>query len=89
MSKPRAWFDKFSSYLLEFGFVCSLKDPSLFVYKQNKDVIIMLLYVDDMVITSNDSEVMKKFMAELSTEFQMKDLGQMPYFLGIQAQHHP
>jgi len=48
---PRAWFDKFSNFLLSFGFVCSFSDPSLFVCVKNSDVIMLLLYVDDMVIT--------------------------------------
>ncbi|CAA7059938.1 unnamed protein product [Microthlaspi erraticum] len=81
---PRAWFDKFSSYLLEFGFICSIKDPSLFVYSRNKDVIMLLLYVDDMIITGNNSEAMAKFKQNLSGQFRMKYLGQMAYFLGIQ-----
>lgn len=85
---PQAWFDKFSSYLLEFGFVCSIKDPSLFVYSQNKGVIMLLLYVDDMVITGNNSKTVAKFKNDLSGQFRMKDLGQMSYFLGIQAQFH-
>lgn len=55
---PRAWFDKFSSYLLQFGFVCSIKDPSLFIYSKGKDVIMLLLYVDDMLITGNSSSVL-------------------------------
>lgn len=85
---PRAWFDKFSSYLLEFGFVCCIKDPSLFLYSRNKYVIMLLLYVDDMVITGNNSEAMDKFKEDLSNQFRMKDLCQMSYFLGIQAQFH-
>lgn len=55
---PRAWFDKFSNYLIEFGFVCSYKDPSLFIYSHGKNVIMLLLYVDDMLITGNTSSVM-------------------------------
>jgi len=78
---PRAWFDKFSNYLLEFGFCCSIKDPSLFIYIKGNDLILLLLYVDDMVLTGNNLE-------DLNTHFRMKDLGQMHYFLGIQAHFH-
>lgn len=55
---PQAWFDKFSTFLLEFGFKCSIKDPSLFVFLKGKDVIMLLLYVDDMLITGNRSAAM-------------------------------
>lgn len=74
---PRAWFDKFSGFLLEFGFKCSIKDPSLFVYSKGKDVIMLLLYVDDMLITGNQSTAMKKFINDINNEFRMKDMGRM------------
>lgn len=48
----------------------------------------LLLYVDDMLITGNTSSVMETFLDELSKQFKMKDLGQMHYFLGIQATFH-
>lgn len=72
---PRAWFDKFSSFLIEFGFVCSILDPSLFVYLRGKDIILLLLYVDDMAITGNDSESMQSLLTELHKQFRMKDMG--------------
>jgi len=83
---PRAWFDKFSNFLLEFGFVCSLFDPSLFVYSRKTDVILLLLYVDDMVLTGNNSQTLIHLLAELNKQFRMKDMGQVHYFLGIQVQ---
>jgi len=52
---PHAWFDKFGYYLLEFGFSCSVKDLSLFIYIKGNDLILLLLYVDDMVLTRNSS----------------------------------
>lgn len=51
---PRAWFDKFSDFLLDFGFQCSFPDPSLFIYHKGGDVIYLLLYVDDIVLTGNN-----------------------------------
>lgn len=62
---PRAWFNKFSNFLLEFGFIYSVKDPSLFIYWHGADVIMLLLYVDDMAITGNASTVMDKLFREL------------------------
>ena len=85
---PRAWFDKFSNFLLEFGFVCSTADPSLFIYMKGSDVIMLLLYVDDMAITGNKSTVMYKLLQELHKQFRMKDLGRLHYFLGIQVHFH-
>ena len=85
---PRAWFDKFSTFLIDFGFRCFKSDPSLFVYTTEKDIIILMLYVDDMVVTGNSSEVLSKLLQQLNKEFRMKDLGMIHYFLGIQVQSH-
>ena len=48
---PRAWNDKFTGYLQAIGFQASLSDSSLFVKPDGSDVIILLLYVDDIIIT--------------------------------------
>ena len=66
---PCAWFDKFSNYLLEFGFSCSVKDPSLFIYIKGNDLILILLYVDDMVLTGNNSATLAKLLEDLNTQF--------------------
>lgn len=50
----RAWFDKFSTFLLEFGFTCSFSDPSMFICIKDENIIILLLYVDDMLVTGNN-----------------------------------
>ena len=86
---PRAWFDKFSSYLLEFGFLCNTGYPSLFVYLKGKDVMFLLLYVDDMVITGNNKDLLHQLLHSLKKQFQMKDMGPLSYSLGIQAQFTP
>ena len=84
----RAWFDKFSTFLLEFGFTCSFSDPSMFICIKGKNIIILLLYVDDMLVTCNNSKLLQDLHDALNTQFKMKDLGQLSYFLGIQIQHH-
>ncbi|XP_019086118.1 PREDICTED: uncharacterized protein LOC109126778 [Camelina sativa] len=85
---PRAWFDKFSSFLLKFGFECSFKDPSLFVYLKNNDIIILLLYVDDMALTGNNPQLINALLQSMNDEFRMKYLGRLSYFLGLQAHYN-
>lgn len=82
---PRAWFDKFNNFLLEFGFECSFPDPSLFIYHRGSDVIYLLLYVDDMIITGNNNVLLEALPSHLNTEFRMKDMGDVHYLLGIQV----
>ncbi|KAJ0028636.1 hypothetical protein Pint_36096 [Pistacia integerrima] len=81
---PRAWFDRFSAFLLKFGFFCSLADPSLFVFHSEFGSLILLLYVDDILLTGSTPELVKRFITLLSSEFAMKDLGPIHHFLGME-----
>lgn len=70
---PPAWFDRFSTFLFTLGFQSSKADPSLFVLKQQSDIVILLLYVDDMLITGNFSDLLDNSLYQLKHEFVMKD----------------
>lgn len=85
---PRAWFDKFSDFLLEYGFFCSSTDPSLFIYHQQQHTILLLLYVDDIVLTGSSSQMLSTLIQSLSLKFHMKDLGPLHYFLGIEVKQN-
>lgn len=54
---PRAWFQRLSSFLITLGFVCSLADPSLFVYKKDTTLIYLLVYVDGVIVTGNNEHI--------------------------------
>lgn len=86
---PRAWYDKFTNFILEYGFKCSTADPSLFVYHNNGKSIILLLYVDDIILTGSDNNQIQQLIQDLSLQFSMKDLGSLHYFLGIQVESTP
>ena len=81
---PRAWFDRFSTFLLQYGFFCSLSDPSLFILHSDYSSLILLLYVDDMLITGSTPTLVSNFISLLSSEFAMKDLGPIHHFLGME-----
>ncbi|XP_010694536.1 uncharacterized protein LOC104907321 [Beta vulgaris subsp. vulgaris] len=55
--------------------------------KKKQIIIVILVYVDDLIIASNDMSVVKSTKALLSSHFQMKDLGIIRYFLGIKVDH--
>ena len=80
---PRCWFEKLTNALTEFGFAQSYSDYSLFTYTKGSKEVRVLIYVDDLVIASNDIEFFVKFKAYLGECFKMKDLGKLKYFLGI------
>ncbi|OMO85296.1 Integrase, catalytic core [Corchorus capsularis] len=82
---PRAWFEKFSSTMLDSGFVQSAHDSTLFIRQSSRGIVLLLLYVDDMVITGDDDLGIKDIKNHLSRTFEMKDLGPLRYFLGIEV----
>jgi hypothetical protein len=67
------------------GFSRSAHDPALFVYTSPHGSTLLLLYVDDMIITGDDSEYIAFVKARLHEHFLMKDLGPLRYFLWIEV----
>jgi hypothetical protein len=86
---PRAWFQRFISVITAAGFSSSENDPALFVHVSSKGRTLLLLYVDDMLITGDNSDHISHVKKHLSKEFQMSDLGPLSYFLGIEVQQTP
>ncbi|GJV61403.1 ribonuclease H-like domain-containing protein [Tanacetum coccineum] len=64
----------------------SKTDSSLFVFHRESDIAYLLLYVDDIILTPSSSAFLHQIIASLPSEFAMKDLGSLNYFLGISAQ---
>uniref|UniRef100_A0A2N9EKD3 Integrase catalytic domain-containing protein n=1 Tax=Fagus sylvatica TaxID=28930 RepID=A0A2N9EKD3_FAGSY len=81
---PRAWFESFTTQLLHLGFIASSADSSLFIYKDNQVIAYLLLYVDDIVLTSNTPSFLDHLIHQLNSIFDLKDLGSLHYFLGLQ-----
>jgi hypothetical protein len=72
---PHAWFDKFRSTLLGFSFVQSQYDSSLFLCKTTNGIVLLLVYVDDIVITRTDTALIFLLQKRLQSSFHMEDLG--------------
>nr|KYP47850.1 Retrovirus-related Pol polyprotein from transposon TNT 1-94 [Cajanus cajan] len=86
---PRAWFDKLKATLFQLSFQISKCDPSLFVYSLGNNVIYILVYVDDIIITGNNSSVLHSIISQLNSTFSLKDLGRLDFFLGIEVKSNP
>ncbi|CAL1351945.1 unnamed protein product [Linum trigynum] len=82
---PRAWFEKFQSTIRDLGCQQSLNDPSLFTRKTAAGLVALLLYVDDMVITGSDPAGIRSLKEGLNAAFNLKDLGDLSYFLGLEV----
>ncbi|CAL9023567.1 unnamed protein product, partial [Prunus brigantina] len=81
---PRAWNDRFTSFLPTLGFQHTYSDSSLFVKQVDFGIVILLVYVDDIIITGSAISEIHKVIHSLTVEFELKDLGDLHYFLGIQ-----
>ena len=86
---PRAWFERFVSVIRAAGFSPSEHDPALFIHRSPHGRTLLLLYVDDMLITGDDIEHICHVKKQLGEQFQMSDLGPLSYFLGIEVLHSP
>jgi len=72
---PRALFHSLGSFPLSYGFVCSNVDPSMFILRTGSHILVLLLCVDDIILTYSSSSLLHSFMSTLSNQFAMKDLG--------------
>jgi hypothetical protein len=81
---PRASFQRFASVITAAGFFTSAHDPALFVHVSPRGRTLLLLYVDDMIITGDDTEYIAFIKTCLSDQFLMSDLDHLRYFLGIE-----
>jgi len=84
---PRAWFERLMSTLLKLGFCPGKCDPSLFTLHANQHVTFILVYVDDIIITGSSKSLLQQLVQNLHSEFYLKDLGKLDYFLGIELHH--
>ena len=82
---PRAWFQRMHSFLISVGFRQSLADSSLFIFNHGQHIIYFLLYVDDILLTGSNDRLLQSFIATLGSGFDIKDLGPLHYFLGLQV----
>jgi Reverse transcriptase (RNA-dependent DNA polymerase) len=86
---PQTWYEKLSSYLTSCNFQISSVDHSLFSKMGENCVTNILVYVDDIIITGDNLEEIKRAKVQLKENFNIKDLGLLKYFLGIEIARSP
>jgi len=86
---PRAWLDEIGQYLVISGFQTSNADFSLYVKKTNHGIVVIVIYVDDLIITRDSDANISDLKKLLKQKFEMKDLGKLHYSLGIEVIQSP
>jgi hypothetical protein len=86
---PRAWFDRLRWAMCNMGYKQCNSDHTVFYYHFGGRVTILAVYVDDMIIIGNDPLNISQLKKNLSKEFEVKDLGQLRYFLVIEIARSP
>lgn len=78
-------FEKFASTITNLGFTGSKCDSSLFVSKNKHHHTFILVYVDDMLITSSSPQHISQLISTLNQIFSLRNLGQINFFLGVEV----
>ena len=85
---PRCWSNRFDNFIKKLGFVRSRHDRCLYVRKDGSKVTYLVLYVDDILIASDDDQVIVLLKRQFKREFEMTDLGFVQSFLGIKIDYN-
>lgn len=83
---PRSWYRQLDTYLRSLGFTRTISDHSVYVRKDKEGLIIVGVYVDDLTIAPSDLDTLARFKTALSSQRNMKDLGELTYILGLQVE---
>ncbi|GMI74888.1 cysteine-rich RLK (RECEPTOR-like protein kinase) 8 [Hibiscus trionum] len=84
---PRAWFFTLKNFLLDkLGFSASKADSSLFMKNSTDAKLLLMVYVDDIVITGTKEDVVSTVVQQINAEFLLKDLGNLEFFLGMEIE---
>ncbi|GKD53292.1 retrovirus-related pol polyprotein from transposon TNT 1-94, partial [Tanacetum coccineum] len=86
---PRAWYDLLSKSLLSQEFSKGTVDPTLFIRRQGKDILLVQIYVDDIIFTSTTPELCDQFSKIMCLKFKMLMMGKISFFLGLQISQSP
>jgi hypothetical protein len=81
---PRMWYQKFDTYMLGLGFRRSKEDYCVYFKLIGNHLIYLVLYVDDMMLIGNYKEIIQDVEIQLSSKFDMKDIGAADFILSME-----
>ena len=81
---PKTWYKRIDDFLMGLRFTKSKEDSNLYYKVEDDEIMILLLYVEDLFLTGKEN-LISECKKKLAVEFEMKDLGTMHYFLGLEV----
>ena len=82
----RMWYNRLSEFLIKLGFTNNEICPCIFIRARDTGFVIIAVYVDDLNLIGSPKEI-TDMSVSLTKEFEMKDLGQTKFYLGLQIEH--
>ncbi|GKA19390.1 retrovirus-related pol polyprotein from transposon TNT 1-94, partial [Tanacetum coccineum] len=86
---PRAWYDLLLKFILSPEFSKGTADPTLFIRRQGKDILLVQIYVDDIIFASTTPELCDQFLKIMCSKFKMSMMGKISFFIGLQISQSP
>ncbi len=81
---PRAWYQCIDMFFTHEDFSRNQVDHSLYIKQTSEYLLIVIIYVDDMIILASNVSILKWLKSMLEDEFEMSDLGELHYCLGVE-----
>jgi hypothetical protein len=82
---PRAWFSRLDQYLEKQGYKRGTIDNNLYIKIEDQNMIVVVVFVDDIIFGSNLTTLRKYFATKMKEEFEMSMLGELSFFLGLKV----
>ena len=82
---PRCWNSTLDNYLKKIGFLQSVSDPCVYISALGKELAVVGVYVDDIVVACQSDEQLVRIKKDICQKFAVKDLGKLHHFLGIRV----
>nr|GFB16923.1 retrovirus-related Pol polyprotein from transposon TNT 1-94 [Tanacetum cinerariifolium] len=86
---PRVWYDMLSSFLISQDFFKGSVDPILFIRRNENDLLLVQIYVDDIIFVASTLELCDLFSNLMCSKFKMSMMGKILFFLGLQISQSP
>ncbi|GKD64699.1 retrovirus-related pol polyprotein from transposon TNT 1-94, partial [Tanacetum coccineum] len=85
----RTWYDMLSSFLISNDFSKGSVDPTMFIRREGKELLLVQIYVDDIIFAASTPELCDLFAKIMCSKFKMSMMGKISFFLGLQISQSP